>query len=167
MACSLVGVKPLSEPTLEYCQFEPWEKISVKFEVKFIIFIQENILENVVCEMAAILSWPQCVKRSFGIFMLWWHIILELFQSMSHWNDPLTHYGLVMKQIWVTIGSGNGLLPDGTKPLPDPMLIYHHWSPAVCIHLMAISLEMVKIAIIRICCKITHFKLRSSSRVLW
>ena len=26
---------------------------------------------------------------------------------------------------WVNIGSGNGLLPDGTKPLPEPMLSYH------------------------------------------
>ena len=26
---------------------------------------------------------------------------------------------------WVNIGSGNGLLPDGTKPLPEPMLTYH------------------------------------------
>ena len=25
-------------------------------------------------------------------------------------------------EIWVNIGSGNGLLPHGTKPLPDPML---------------------------------------------
>ena len=28
-------------------------------------------------------------------------------------------------QGWVSIGSSNGLLPDGTKPLPDPMLTYH------------------------------------------
>ena len=28
-------------------------------------------------------------------------------------------------QIWVNDGSGNGLLPDGTKPLPEPMLTYH------------------------------------------
>ena len=27
------------------------------------------------------------------------------------------------------IGSGNGLVPDGTKPLPEPMLIYHQWGP--------------------------------------
>ena len=26
---------------------------------------------------------------------------------------------------WVNIGSGNGLLPDGTKPLPEPMLSDH------------------------------------------
>ena len=28
-------------------------------------------------------------------------------------------------EIWVNIGSGNGLLPDGTKPLPERMLIHH------------------------------------------
>ena len=26
---------------------------------------------------------------------------------------------------WVNIGSGNGLLSEGTKPLPEPMLTYH------------------------------------------
>ena len=26
----------------------------------------------------------------------------------------------------VNIGSGNGLLPDGTKPLPEPKLTYDH-----------------------------------------
>ena len=25
-------------------------------------------------------------------------------------------------EIWVNIGSGNGSLPDGIKPLPEPML---------------------------------------------
>ena len=34
---------------------------------------------------------------------------------------------------WVNIGSGSGLLPDGTKSLTEPMLTYHHiqtpWPP--------------------------------------
>ena len=30
-------------------------------------------------------------------------------------------------EIWVNIGSGNGLLPDDTKPLPEPMMTYQ-WS---------------------------------------
>ena len=30
------------------------------------IFILENAFENVVCEMASILSWPQCVKNVFS-----------------------------------------------------------------------------------------------------
>ena len=38
--------------------------------------------------------------------------------------SDLTHCGLVT---WVNIGSGNGLLPDCTKPLPEPMLTYHQW----------------------------------------
>ena len=29
--------------------------------------------------------------------------------------------------IWVKIGSGNGLLPDGIKSLPEPMLTNHQW----------------------------------------
>ena len=27
-----------------------------------------------------------------------------------------------MTEIWVNIGSGNGLLPDGTEPVPEPLL---------------------------------------------
>ena len=30
----------------------------------------------------------------------------------------------MVTEIWINIGSGNGLLPDGTKPLPEPMLSY-------------------------------------------
>ena len=33
--------------------------------------------------------------------------------------------------LWVSITSGNGLVPStsGTKPLPDPMLSYYQWGP--------------------------------------
>ena len=34
----------------------------------------------------------------------------------------------MLTQIWVNIGSGNGLLPDGIKPLPEPMLTNHQYS---------------------------------------
>ena len=30
-------------------------------------------------------------------------------------------------QILVNIGSGNGLVPSGTKPLPEPMLSYRKY----------------------------------------
>ena len=36
-------------------------------------------------------------------------------------------------EIWVNTGSGNGLLPDGTKPLPKPMLTDHQRSPVTFI----------------------------------
>ena len=32
-----------------------------------------------------------------------------------------------MTLIWINSGSGNGFLPDGIKPLPEPMLTYHQW----------------------------------------
>ena len=35
--------------------------------------------------------------------------------------------------IWVNTGSGNGLLPDGTKSLPEPMLTDHQWRPVTFI----------------------------------
>ena len=38
-------------------------KFQWNFDWNSNIFIQENALENVVCEMASIFSRPQCVKR--------------------------------------------------------------------------------------------------------
>ena len=33
---------------------------------------------------------------------------------------------------WVNIGSGNGLLPTSTNPLPEPMLTYHEFDANLC-----------------------------------
>ena len=41
----------------------------------------------------------------------------SLLPSDNKWCNMAT-------EIWVNIGSGNGLAPDGTKPLPEPMLTY-------------------------------------------
>ena len=41
----------------------------------------------------------------------------------------MTLYADMVTEICINIGSGNGLLPDGTKPLPEPMLTYHQWGP--------------------------------------
>ena len=54
-------------------------------------------------------------------------------------------------QNWVNIGSGNGLVPDGTKPLPEPMLTNHQ---------MTISHEMLKIAILDLSLKIINLNIR-------
>ena len=35
----------------------------MKVESKYKKFFHENAFKNVVCEMAAILSWPQCIKQ--------------------------------------------------------------------------------------------------------
>ena len=59
MACRLNGAKPSSKSMLKHVLlighlgYLKWNSN---------IFIQENALENVVCEMASILSGPQCVN---------------------------------------------------------------------------------------------------------
>ena len=55
-------------------------------------------------------------------------------------------------KIWVNIGSGNGLLPDGTKPLPEPSDI----------HIRAISQVMSQPSITKIRLKITYVKFHSN-----
>ena len=47
--------------------------------------------------------------------------------------------------IWVNTGSGNGLVPDGTKPLPESMWTNHHWD-FVAIHTRPTSYKMFKIS---------------------
>ena len=56
------------------------------------------------------------------------HTILSA-KFVSTRVDKLTHWGLVTPydvgdEILVNTGSGNGLLPNSTKPLPETMLTY-------------------------------------------
>ena len=61
------------------------------------------------------------------------HSWIALLKSQPHLQgaNELTHkstHDLTLTWILVHIGSGNGLLPDGTKPLPEPMLTNHQWT---------------------------------------
>ena len=86
---------------------------------------------------------------------------------LMHWgymSFALTHCGLVMlygDRDLVNFGSGNGLLPDGTKPLPEPMLTDHQWSPSD-IHIRAISQEMPQPSITEFRLKITYLNFHSN-----
>ena len=67
-------------------------------------------------------------------------------------------------EIWVSIGSGNGLLPDGTKPLPEhaePMLTDHRLKSSD-IHSRAMSQEMPQPSITKIHLKITYLEFHSN-----
>ena len=64
MACRLFGAKPLSEPMLGNCQLDPWEQNLWKSNWNSCIFMQENTLENVVCETVAILSRGKWIKSA-------------------------------------------------------------------------------------------------------
>ena len=70
---------------------------------------------------------------------------------------PLTQWCHMALEILVKTGSGNGLLPDGTKTLPEPMLTYHQLR-SCDIHLKTLSWEDLKIPISKARLKITFLK---------
>ena len=55
-----------------------------------------------------------------------WYLFVSSYLFVALWRHMAT-------EIWVNIGSGNGVLPDGTKPLPEPMLTDLQWSPVTFI----------------------------------
>ena len=61
MTSRLFGAKPLSKLMLCYCQLDLKNKLKWNFNQNTKIFIHENTSENIVCEMAAILSRAICV----------------------------------------------------------------------------------------------------------
>ena len=77
MACRLVGAKTLSEPTLGYYYMN---KLKWNLNQNWNTFIQEKAFESIVCEMAAILSQPQCVKSPRRVA-----------RRVIHHTDSITH----------------------------------------------------------------------------
>ena len=82
-----------------------------------------------------------------------WKCCLQMSAIFETSICPLTYCDLVMPyapQIWVKIGLGNGLLPDGTKPLPKPILTNHQ------IHTRSISQDVLQPSITPIRLEITY-----------
>ena len=75
------------------------DKLQCNFDKKLYAFNNENANEGVICKVATILFRPQCLKKYENEFLP--SVVLE---------------------IMVNTDWGNGLLPDGTKPLPQPVL---------------------------------------------
>ena len=58
--------------------------------------------------------------------------------------------------VLVNIGPGNDLLPDGTKPLPEPMLTDDQWG--VVAFTLAISQKILKIFTVEMSLKFTYLR---------
>ena len=67
VACRTVCAKPLHEPTPTYCHFGPKRrnKLQRNLNRNSNTFIQENVVENAVCKMAATLSREDSVGQMF------------------------------------------------------------------------------------------------------
>ena len=80
------------------------------------IFIQENALENVACEMAPILSWPWCIKVTLiaSVRFLVADAISIAARSArvnSGWSNTWWHHQ--MKTFSLTLCEGNPLVTGG------------------------------------------------------
>ena len=89
-----------------------------KFNWNSNIFIQKNALKNIVCEMASILSRPQCVK--FALSDLGWRIGVG--QCM---NARCRICALMNK---TNIGFGYDLALLSTRPLTAPIVTWCQWN---------------------------------------
>ena len=53
-------------------------------------------------------------------------------------------------KLWLNNGSGNGLLPSGNNPLPEPMLAYHKWGQVIFVwgpfHKRHLGHQLLKLA---------------------
>ena len=56
---------------------------------------------------------------------LLWNFLNDIFWLQKGIKPFVTWCHHMVTGILVNIGSGNGLLPDGTKPLPESVLTYH------------------------------------------
>ena len=97
MAHCPFSAKPLPEPIRIYCRLDPRKQTQWNLKQDTKSFIHKNDFQKVVCKEASILFMSQCCN-SWYPRCKWCHMVTE---------------------IWVNIGSGSGLLPDGTKPYPE------------------------------------------------
>ena len=110
-----------------------------------------------------LMSWSQIQHTQQGFV---YHFMIYIDKSslariIYSTSCKLTHCGLAMHKAtrnWVSIGSGNGLLPDGNKPLPEPMLTYHQ---SCGIHRRTLPWENLKIPISKTRLKITFLESHS------
>ena len=89
---------------------------------KIAVWTGENI-SHLVCPSGQTSAkwWAFCLSLSVNLMLS--AVVTPYGATYLGQHSTLAH---MVTQIWVNIGSGNGLLPDGTKPLPEPVLSYHH-----------------------------------------
>ena len=113
LACRLFSM-------LNYCQLDPGEQISMKFERKYKLFIHENAFENAVCEMAAICSGEyELIKRFLQ------------YQGRNTETLQWCHMSLMTSHQWPFDCLFNGLFRITSKK----HLSLHYWPIVNGIHL--------------------------------
>ena len=112
MACRLASTRSLPEPMLDYWQLNIRNKLQWNLKPNSYIFVQVNASEDVVCEMAAILSRPQYGYDQFGIQIILLylsnneHVVSKLQErsrcslGMDKWLHPTFTVNVIAYPCW-------------------------------------------------------------------
>ena len=151
------GNKPLPEPVLTQIYVTTWRcgsncvtHCGLEISQNFIIFVSSNVLV-LNTDLLSTVPWrikfsSHWNKRSdFYSTKCIWKCCQQIF---SHFVNSLGPSDAIWWHRSGQLGSGNGLLPDGTKPLPAPMLTYHKYGPMAIaqgvFHIKYISHQLLK-----------------------
>ena len=105
-----------------YSNAFPWIKMflfGAKISLKF---IAKSLIDNKPA-LVLVIAWCQTVT-SYYLDQLW-PILLICLTWLRLINSLWLSDAIWWQKTCVNIGSDNGLLPDGTKPLSEPMLTFH------------------------------------------
>ena len=129
-----------------------WDILHWLIWMKFIsilsIYVQFGTYRYFCWRIIAVLTQSPAVLMLVDITsapkLSWKYVEIWLFVAVSEQWPPGKISGVhLIGDICVIIGSGNGLVPDGTKPLPEPVL--------TDIHLRTVALEKFKLPKNRMC----------------
>ena len=118
---------------LIYLLLDPWEQNSLKFESTLISFLSRKSSKKVsakyppFCSGFNVLTFNSLAPGRFEWYFR--YVIFKQILVTGDWGISCPDMNVIGLHWWpVNIGSGNGLVPSGNKPLPEPMLtqICHH-----------------------------------------
>ena len=115
MVCHLLSTKPLLNQCWLTVKWTLRNKLRQNLNRNNKLFSHENVFKNVVCEMAAVLSWRRWVYCDFTymfIFDMW-----SISPLKMHSN------GLLGILLMTGLGTLKQHRATGSMPLPNPMLI--------------------------------------------
>ena len=81
-----------------------------------------KMVDIIMKTFSNVFSWKKIVGSWLKLH--WWLFLRSDWKGLSFGSGNGWAVDRWQVIIWVNIGSGNGLVPDGTKPLPVPMLTW-------------------------------------------
>ena len=129
MPCRLFGAKPLSEPILPYCQWDPKEHISVKFYFKLKSFHSKRCIQKCCLRNGGhFVSASMCYGDGPEVLTMW-----QAFPMPSSWIHA--HKWVLISYVSILSGACNvrGLVSLTSQELM--IMIIHIWINKFCSNL--------------------------------